>query len=62
MLFELSHHSDHYFVAYKKYHTLELHESSHKLTSRYIVMILLSFFPPDWFWIVNPLLEKINRS
>ena len=62
MLFELSRHSDHHLVASKKYQTLESHDGSPDLPSGYIGMILLSFFPPAWFWIVNPLLEKINSS
>ncbi len=62
MLFELSRHSDHHLVASKKYQTLESYENSPELPSGYIGMILLSFFPPVWFWIVDPLLEKINSS
>ncbi len=62
MLFELSRHSDHHLIASKKYQTLESHEDSPELPSGYIGMILLSFFPPAWFWIVDPLLEKINSS
>ena len=62
MLFELSRHSDHHLVASKKYQTLEAHDRSPELPSGYISMILLSFFPPAWFWIINPLLENINRS
>jgi len=62
MLFELSRHSDHHLAASKKYQTLESHDGSPEFPSGYIGMILLSFFPPAWFWIVNPLLEKINSS
>ena len=62
MLFELSRHSDHHLVASKKYQNLESHNHSPELPSGYIGMILLSFFPPAWFWVVNPLLERINSS
>jgi alkane 1-monooxygenase len=62
MLFELSRHSDHHLIASKKYQTLESHDDSPELPSGYIGMILLSFFPPVWFWVVNPLLEEINNS
>ena len=62
MLFELSRHSDHHLVASKKYQTLKSHDGAPEHPSGYIGMILLSFFPPAWFWIVNPLLEKVNRS
>ena len=55
MLFELSHHSDHHLVASKKYQTF-------KLPSGYIGVMLLSFIQPVWFWIENPLLERINCS
>ena len=62
MLFELSRHSDHHLVASKKYQNLKSHDGAPEHPSGYIGMILLSFFPPAWFWIVNPMLEKINRS
>ncbi len=62
MLFELSRHSDHHLVASKKYQTLKSHDGAPEHPSGYIGMILLSFFPPAWFWIVNPLLEEVNRS
>jgi alkane 1-monooxygenase len=62
MLFELSRHSDHHLVASKKYQTLKSHSGSPEHPSGYIGMILLSFFPPLWFWIVNPLLKKINMD
>jgi len=62
MLFELSRHSDHHLVASKKYQNLKSHDGAPEYPSGYIGMILLSFFPPAWFRIVNPLVEKINRS
>jgi len=61
ILFELSRHSDHHLVASKKYQTLKSYNGAPELPSGYIGMILLSFFPPAWFWIVNPLLEKVNN-
>ena len=62
MLFELSRHSDHHLIASKKYQNLDSHEGAPEHPSGYIGMILLSFFPPAWFWVVDPRLERINQS
>ena len=60
MLFELSRHSDHHLIASKKYQDLDSHKGSPEHPTGYIGMILLSFFPPAWFYIVHPRLEKIK--
>jgi len=61
MLFELSRHSDHHLIASKKYQDLDCHKGSPEHPTGYIGMILLSFFPPVWFLIVNPRLKKIKE-
>ena len=62
MLFELSRHSDHHLIASKKYQNLKSYNDAPELPSGYIGMILLSLIPPAWFWIINPLLEKVNNA
>ena len=62
MLFELSRHSDHHLVSSKKYQTLNSHIGAPEYPTGYIGMILLSLFPPAWFMIVHPLLEKVYNS
>ena len=62
MLFELSRHSDHHLISSKKYQTLNSHIGAPEYPTGYIGMILLSLFPPAWFMIVHPLLEKVYNS
>ncbi len=61
MLFELSRHSDHHLISSKKYQILDSHAGAPEHPSGYIGMILLSFFPPAWFWVVNPRIEEIKK-
>ena len=61
MLFELSRHSDHHLIASKKYQDLDCHKGAPEHPTGYIGMILLSLFPPAWFFFVNPRLKKIKE-
>jgi len=54
MLYELTRHSDHHYLANKKYQILEHHEDAKQLPFGYPASMLLSFFPPLWFRIMNP--------
>ena len=56
-LYELTRHSDHHFKSSKKYQGLESIEDSPQLPYGYPTSILISFFPPLWFRIMNPLVE-----
>jgi alkane 1-monooxygenase len=56
-LYELTRHSDHHFRSSKKYQVLESIEDSPQLPYGYPTSILISFFPPLWFRIMNPLVE-----
>ncbi len=53
LLFELSRHSDHHFIASKKYQLLEHHDASPQMPTGYPGMMLLAFLPPVWFWVMN---------
>ena len=57
VLYELTRHSDHHFKASKKYQVLESLENSPQLPYGYPTSILISFFPPLWFKIMNPLVR-----
>ena len=57
VLYELTRHSDHHFISSKKYQVLESIEDSPQLPYGYPTSILISFFPPLWFKIMNPLVE-----
>ena len=56
-LYELTRHSDHHFISSKKYQVLESIEDSPQLPYGYPTSILISFLPPLWFRIMNPLVE-----
>ena len=57
VLYELTRHSDHHFKSSKKYQILESIQDSPQLPYGYPTSILISFFPPLWFWIMNPLVR-----
>ena len=58
VLYELTRHSDHHFKSSKKYQLLNSYEQSPTLPFGYPASILLSFIPPLWFKIMNPLVPK----
>jgi alkane 1-monooxygenase len=53
MLFELSRHSDHHYLASRKYQVLRHHENAPQLPTGYPGSILLSLIPPLWFQVMN---------
>lgn len=58
MLFELSRHSDHHFIASRKYQILRHMDESPQMPTGYPGMMLLATVPPLWFWIMNNQLRK----
>lgn len=52
-LFELSRHSDHHYLASRKYQVLRHHDDSPQMPTGYPGMMLLSLVPPLWFWVMN---------
>ena len=58
MLFELSRHSDHHFNASRKYQILKNHENSPEMPTGYPGMMILSLFPPLWFYVMNKRIKK----
>ncbi len=59
MLFELSRHSDHHYVASRKYQLLRHHENAPQMPTGYPGMMLLSLIPPAWFYIMNRRIAKM---
>lgn len=53
MLFELSRHSDHHYLASRKYQVLRHHDKSPQMPTGYPGMMLLATVPPLWFWVMN---------
>ena len=53
MLFELSRHSDHHYLASRKYQILRHHDDSPQMPTGYPGMMILSLIPPVWFYVMN---------
>lgn len=60
MLFELSRHSDHHYLASRKYQVLRHHENSPQMPTGYPGMMLLSLVPPIWFYVMNKRAKKFT--
>lgn len=58
VLYELTRHSDHHFKSQKKYQTLTNHATSPQLPYGYPTSMVLAFFPPLWFKIMNKRLTQ----
>ncbi len=60
MLFELSRHSDHHYLASRKYQILRHHQNAPQMPTGYPGMMLLSLFPPAWFYVMNKQIRKFT--
>lgn len=58
LLFNLSRHSDHHYNGSKHYQLLKSLPESPQMPTGYPGMMLLSLFPPLWFWVMNKRIEK----
>jgi alkane 1-monooxygenase len=58
MLFELSRHSDHHYLASRKYQILRSFDNAPQMPTGYPGMILLSLIPPLWFKIMHQQIKK----
>jgi alkane 1-monooxygenase len=61
MLFELSRHSDHHYLASRKYQVLRHHDHSPQMPTGYPGMMVLSLIPPAWFYVMNKRVNKITE-
>ena len=62
ILFELSRHSDHHYNASRKYQILRHFDESPQLPSGYPGMMVLSLFPPLWFFMMNKRVINLYKS
>lgn len=62
VLFELSRHSDHHYMASRKYQTLRHHEDAPQMPTGYPGMMILSLLPPLWFRVMNPRIAQMQES
>ncbi len=58
VLYELTRHSDHHYKSSKKYQILECHEKSPEMPYGYPTSMVIAFFPPLWFRIMNKRIPK----
>ena len=62
VLFELSRHSDHHYLASRKYQVLRHHDDAPQMPTGYPGMMLLSLIPPLWFRVMNHRVEDIRKK
>lgn len=61
-LFELSRHSDHHFLASRKYQVLRHHDHSPQMPTGYPGMMILSMLPPLWFMIMHKQITNLSKA
>jgi alkane 1-monooxygenase len=62
MLFELSRHSDHHYLASRKYQLLRHHDESPQMPTGYPGMMILSLVPPLWMHVMNKRIFESDRT
>ena len=58
VLLELSRHSDHHYLASRKYQVLRHFEESPQMPTGYPGMMVLAMLPPLWFRVMHKEIEK----
>lgn len=62
ILFEVTRHSDHHYLASRKYQILRHFDEAPLLPAGYPTMILMAFVPPLWFYVMHRHIEKIKKE
>lgn len=62
VLFELSRHSDHHYMASRKYQVLRHHHGAPQMPTGYPGMMILSLITPAWYAVMNPMVKKIREQ
>ena len=62
LLFELSRHSDHHYMASRKYQILRHFDESPQMPTGYPGMMVLSMFPPLWFYIMHKKIDEYKKT
>lgn len=60
LLFELSRHSDHHYLASRKYQVLQHHDEAPQMPTGYPGMMLLSLLPPLWFYVMHRHIRQLS--
>jgi alkane 1-monooxygenase len=62
MLFELSRHSDHHYLASRKYQLLRHYDDAPQMPTGYPGMMILSLFPPAWFYVMDRRIKQLEEG
>lgn len=62
ILLELSRHSDHHYIASRKYQTLRHFDESPQMPTGYPGMMLLALVPPLWFYVMHRAIAKYKLT
>lgn len=62
ILLELTRHSDHHYMASRKYQVLRHFDESPQMPTGYPGMMVLSFFPPLWFKVMHKRIEAYRKG
>lgn len=62
MLFELSRHSDHHYLASRKYQILQNHPDAPQLPTGYPGSMILALVPPAWFYVMNRRIKRMGEN
>ena len=62
MLFELSRHSDHHYLASRKYQVLQHHKNAPQLPTGYPGSMILALVPPLWFYVMNKKIKQLSQE
>ncbi len=62
MLFELTRHSDHHYMASRKYQVLRHFDYSPQMPTGYPGMMVLALFPPLWFKVMHKQIAKYRAT
>lgn len=62
VLFELTRHSDHHYMASRPYQVLRHLDDAPQMPMGYPAMILLSLLPPVWFGVMNPRARRVTAG
>jgi alkane 1-monooxygenase len=62
VLLELSRHSDHHYMASRKYQVLRHFDDSPQMPTGYPGMILLALVPPLWFMVMHREIDRYRHS
>jgi alkane 1-monooxygenase len=62
VLLELSRHSDHHYMANRKYQVLRHFDESPQMPTGYPGMVLLALMPPAWFYVMDRKIQAYKQT